>query len=239
MTTFTQARFDYTADLRQKAVEVFGQDEYRVRKNITLYYGVRYSYFPSPYDRNGRLSNFDPSLFNTANAPQVTGAGNRIAGTGNFCNGIIVNSQNFTTGPAAFNCSPTVSPWGKYVIDVPKTDFAPRIGLAWDPFRNGKTAIRTGYGIYHEQVLVGPYLQNIGINPPFQETATGTAVRLDNPASSLVAGATVQNLRAVQTDWRHALHAALVAGRAATIDPKHDLDRGLLRLKRNPPDRPD
>jgi hypothetical protein len=202
VTTFTQARFDYTADLRQKAVEVFGQDEYRVRKNITLYYGVRYSYFPSPYDKNGRLSNFDPSLFNAANAPQVTGAGNRIAGTGNYCNGVIVNSQNFTTGPAAFNCNPTVSQWGKYVIDVPKTDFAPRIGLAWDPFGNGKTAIRTGYGIYHEQVLVGPYLQNIGTNPPYQETVTGTAVRLDNPAASLVAGATVQNLRAVQTDWR-------------------------------------
>ena len=201
VTTFSQARFDYTADLRQKAVEVFGQDEYRVRKNITLYYGVRYSYFPSPYDRNGRLSNFDPSLFNTANAPQVTGAGNRIAGTGNFCNGSSSTRRISPPVRPPSNETHRIS-WGKYVIDVPKTDFAPRIGLAWDPFRNGKTAIRTGYGIYHEQVLVGPYLQNIGINPPFQETATGLHVRLDNPASSLVAGATVQGLRAVQTDWQ-------------------------------------
>jgi hypothetical protein len=200
--TFTQAHFDYTADLRQKAVEAYGQDEYRVRKNLTLYYGARYSYFPSPYDKNGRLSNFDPSLFNAANAPQVTGAGNRIAGTGNYCNGIIVNSQNFTTGPAAFNCTPTVSPWGKYLIDVPKTDFAPRIGVAWDPFRKGTTVIRTGYGIYHEQVLVGTFEQNIGLNPPYQETVTGTNTRLDNPAASIAAGATVQGLRAVQPDWR-------------------------------------
>jgi len=202
VTTFSQAHFDYTADLRQKAVEAFGQDEYRVRKNLTLYYGVRYSYFPSPYDKNGRLSNFDPSLFNAVNAPQVTGAGNRIAGTGNYCNGIIVNSQNFTTGPAAFNCNPTVSPWGKYVIDAPKTDFAPRIGVAWDPFQKGKTAIRTGYGIYHEQVLVGTFLNNIGTNPPYQETVSGSAVRLDNPAAAIVAGAAAQGLRAVQTDWR-------------------------------------
>src|SRR5262245_32723743 len=199
--TFTQAHFDYTADLRQKAIEAFGQDEYRVRNNLTLYYGARYSYFPAPWDKNGRLSNFDPSLFNAANAPQVTGAANRVAGTGNYCNGIIVNSQNFTTGPAAFNCNPTASPWGKYVIDVPKTDFAPRVGLAWDPFNNGKTVIRTGYGIYHEQVLVGTFLQNIGTNPPYQETVSGTAVRLDNPAAAIVAGAAVQGLRAVQTNW--------------------------------------
>jgi len=199
--TFTQAHFDYTADLRQKAVEAYAQDEYRVRNNLTLYYGARYSYFPSPYDKNGRLSNFVPSLYNAANAPQVTGAGNRIAGTGNYCNGIIVNSQNFTTGPAAFNCAPTVSPWGKYVIDVSKTDFAPRVGLAWDPFHKGKTVLRTGYGIYHEQVLVGTFEQNIGTNPPYQETVTGTNTRLDNPATAISAGATVQSLRAIQPDW--------------------------------------
>src|SRR5262245_36705714 len=198
--TFTQAHFDYTADLRQKAIEAFGQDEYRVRNNLTLYYGARYSYFPAPWDKNGRLSNFDPSLFNAANAPQVTGAANRVAGTGNYCNGIIVNSQNFTTGPAIFNCSPTVSPWGKYVIDVPKTDFAPRIGIAWDPFGKGKTAIRTGYGIHHEQVLSGAYLQNIGTNPPYQETVTATNTRLDNPAGAFTVPA-IQGLRAVQPDW--------------------------------------
>lgn len=195
--TFAQAHFDYTADLRQKAVEAFAQDEYRLRKNITLYYGARYSYFPSPYDKNRRLSNFDQSLFNEANAPQVTGAGNRIVGTGNYCNGIIANSQNFTTGPASFNCTPTVSPYGKYVIDVPKTDFAPRIGVAWDPFHKGVTVIRTGYGIYHEQVLVGAFLQNIGTNPPYQETVSGTNTRLDNPAAAIVAGNVVQSLRAV------------------------------------------
>lgn len=198
---FSQARFDYTADLRQKAFEAYWQDEYRVRPNLTVYYGVRYSYFPSPYDKNGRLSNFDPSLFVQANAPQVNGAGNRVTGTGNFCNGIFVNSQNFQTGPASFNCNPTVSPYGKYVIKNPKGDFAPRFGIAWDPFGSGKTSVRAGYGVYHEQVLVGTFLQNIGTNPPYQETvSTSAQTRLDNPVGSTVVGG-AQSLRAVQSDW--------------------------------------
>lgn len=207
VTTFTQASFDYTADLRQKAVEGYAQDEWRARRNITIYAGVRWSFFGAPYDRNGRLSNFVPELFRPSDAPQVTGAGVRISGvtgvnTGNWCNGIIVNSQNFQTGPAAFNCTPTVSPYGKFVVDAPKNDFAPRIGIAWDPFSDGKTAVRTGYGIYHEQVLNGTYLQNIGLNPPYQITATASNTRLDAPTSAVAAAGTVQSLRALQHNWK-------------------------------------
>ena len=205
---FSQASFDYTADLRQKTIEAYAQDEWRFRSNITLYYGVRYSYFGSPYDKNGRLANFDPKLFSTANAPQVTGLGARILGVagvadGNWCNGIIVNAQNVTTGPTALNCRPTASPYGKYVIDVNKTDFAPRVGLAWDPFKKGRTSVRMGYGIYHEQVLNGTFEQNIGTNPPYQVTATVTVpTRLDSPTAGVSSSATVQSLRALQTNWK-------------------------------------
>jgi hypothetical protein len=205
--TFTQASFDYTADLRQKAIEGYAQDEWRFRPNITLYAGVRYSFFGSPIDKNGRLTNFVPELFDRAAAPQVTGAGNRISGvagvaTGNWCNGVIVNTQNFITGPASFNCQPTPSPWGEHVVDVSKTDFAPRVGLAWDPFKKGETSVRTGYGIYHEQILNGIFLQNIGTNVPFQQNATVSATTLDNPAGAAGISAAVPSLRAVQSDWK-------------------------------------
>lgn len=204
---FSQASFDYTADLRQITFEAYAQDEYRFRPNITIYAGVRYSFFGAPWDKNGRLSNFIPELWDRANAPQVAGAGNRIlnvagVANGNWCNGIIVNSQNVQTGPAAFNCSPTISPYGKFVIDVGKNDFAPRVGLAWDPFGKGTTSVRLGYGIYHEQVLNGPFLQNIGVNPPYQVTATvSVPTRLDAPAAGVSSAAGVQSLRAVQHDW--------------------------------------
>jgi hypothetical protein len=178
--SFTQTKLDTKVDLRQQNVEWFAQDEWKARSNLTVYYGLRYSYFGPTKDKNGLLSNFIPRLWNRAQAPQVTGAGNRVAGTGNWCNGIVVNAQNFQTGPANFNCTPIASPYGEYVYQVSKKDFAPRVGLAWDPFGKGTTAVRMGYGIYHEQIPVSS-MELLANNPPFQETKSVTIARMDDP----------------------------------------------------------
>ncbi|MDQ3181622.1 MAG: hypothetical protein M3Q33_14015, partial [Acidobacteriota bacterium] len=201
--SFTQAKFDYTADLRQKNVEWYAQDEWRIRNNLSVYFGLRYSYFGAPSDKNGRLTNFVPELYDRSRAPAVTGAGNRVLGTGDFCNGLIVNTQNpnFTLPQGCSSVTP--SPYGDKVIDTPTRNFAPRVGLAWDPFGKGKTSIRTGYGIYHEQVLNGFYLTIIGTNPPFQENVTISNTRLDNPLAGTLGAASLgtQQVRGVQADF--------------------------------------
>ncbi len=146
-----------------------------------------------------------PSLWDPTKAPQVTGAGNRVVGTGNFCNGLVVNAQNYTTGPAVFNCAPIASPWGKYVYQASKRDFAPRLGLAWDPFGKGTTSIRTGYGIYHEQIPVST-IELLTVNPPYQETVTVLNTTLDSPIPpgqtvTVASSLTPQSLsRSIQSD---------------------------------------
>jgi outer membrane receptor protein involved in Fe transport len=46
-------------------------------------------------------------------------------------------------------------------------NFAPRIGIAWDPFGDGKTAIRAGFGMFYDQILPKYYFFSGSLNPPF------------------------------------------------------------------------
>jgi outer membrane receptor protein involved in Fe transport len=46
-------------------------------------------------------------------------------------------------------------------------NFAPRIGIAWDPFGDGKTAIRAGFGMFYDEILPKYYFFSGSLNPPF------------------------------------------------------------------------
>lgn len=68
---FTQDQHDLLADIHQNQFELYAQDEYRIRPNLTLSYGLRYSLFRQPTDGKGRLTNFDPSRYDPAKAPVI------------------------------------------------------------------------------------------------------------------------------------------------------------------------
>ena len=47
-----------------------------------------------------------------------------------------------------------------YTQNNAKLLFAPRVGLAWDPFGNGKTAVRAGFGTYYSMIDALAFLMN-------------------------------------------------------------------------------
>jgi len=172
VTSFTQASLDLLPDMRQRQFEGYIQDDWRAASNFTLNLGVRYSNFRQPYDDKHELTSFDPALYSASQAPQIVASnGNLVPNTGNPLNGIIINGSS--------------SPYGGQVANNPGSKFAPRVGFAWDPFKNGKTSIRAGYGITYDSTLVGMFENNIFTNPPFVNNITISNTSLSNPSAGV------------------------------------------------------
>ena len=88
--TYTESDAAPYPILRYNQIELYAQDHWQVRANITLDYGVRYQYMPAMYQRDNVIATFDPSLYDPAQAPQPASTGNLIPGTGLRLNGMPV-----------------------------------------------------------------------------------------------------------------------------------------------------
>ncbi|MCA1612801.1 MAG: hypothetical protein LC800_01350, partial [Acidobacteria bacterium] len=154
-------------------------------------FGVRYQYFVPITDENNLLTSFDPALYVRANAPTCTTAACTalVRGTGDELNGIARAGVN--------------SRFGDSVVPSDKNNFSPRVGIAWDPFKQGKTIVRAGYGLYYDQPLVGIFEQNAFVNPPFNNRATFSGgVTLANPTGGALGNLPVRALIATAPDFQ-------------------------------------
>jgi hypothetical protein len=160
-------------------------DTWKFRKNLTLTYGFRWSFFREPYAQNNHLTSFSLADYDPSRPAS------------DACNGIIIV-------PGTTPCQDAVTQLGSLGVTLPLSNgtpgqnralvdnnnhaIAPRLGIAWDPKGDGKTAIRVGVGQFFQREPVGLDEQRSG-NAPFVINAqdvrtTASATPLNNPAVS-------------------------------------------------------
>ncbi|MGA2355005.1 MAG: carboxypeptidase regulatory-like domain-containing protein [Terriglobales bacterium] len=128
------------SNFRSKNTYAFGQDEWRVRPNLTLTLGLRYEFSTPKIDTQGRTFSIIPGdqSIRFPNAPL----------------GLV-----FPGDPGA--------PRGSNFPD--KDNFAPRIGFAYSPGTANKTSIRGGFGLFYDVLKGEDNLQFNGAPPFYSE----------------------------------------------------------------------
>ncbi len=125
-TGFTQANFAPVTDLLYHTASFYGQDSWKITKQLTITYGIRFEHIGPWIDVHG----LGMAVFNAASY-------NPRAPAGTFT-GITWHAQN-----------PNVPNSG--VNNYPAFYTSPRFGIAYDLFGSGKTVLRGGWGMYRFQ----------------------------------------------------------------------------------------
>ena len=73
---FSQGSAALDPAITENLIELYGQDDWRATRRLTLNLGVRYSYFGQPFDDNHELTNFNPNYFTRINAETIASNGN-------------------------------------------------------------------------------------------------------------------------------------------------------------------
>src|ERR1019366_7751174 len=138
-------------DVRGNALYLFAQDSWKLKPNLTLNYGLRWEYNQPFYDAGGRYQTFRPGKTSTVypctnTLPEDCPVGLLVPGDPGIPKGL---------------------------TDSYYKAFAPRIGVAWDPWKSGKTTIRGGFGVFYNPIeqLV---LEQFQAEPPFGGSSTIT-----------------------------------------------------------------
>jgi hypothetical protein len=138
--SFEQAIGEYK-NTRMHFLAAFIQDTFRVNRKLTLNLGLRWDPFFPYTDVNNRLGCYRPGEKSQ----------------------VYVNAPVGVVYPGDAAC-----PRGGY--SAAWTDFGPRFGLAYDPFGDGRSSIRGGYGIFYDRP------NTISTNSPANQGPFGTLV---------------------------------------------------------------
>jgi hypothetical protein len=153
--------------LRESLFAAYFQDDWHITKRLTFNLGLRYEATTRPTD-----SNTVPGY--TVNGYSVAAAGFQQ----------ITTLSNCQASPTACGPVGTDSP----IASNPTTkNFQPRLGVAWDPFGSGKTAVRAAFGMFDVLPLPYEFGLNTAATAPFQIIGT-------DPSATLGTGTTDPNV---------------------------------------------
>ncbi len=127
---FTQATDRPKDYFRFYNYEVYAQDSWKVKPNVTLEYGLRLAYLPQNAEQSGLGVLFDPRAYDPRQ--------------GIFLGGDKTKPNGFKL--AARNEIP------KGVLSNPSLAWMPRVNVAWDIGGKGDLVIRAGAGIFYNRV---------------------------------------------------------------------------------------
>jgi carboxypeptidase family protein len=128
----------------------FGQDDWKIRSDLTLNLGFRTEIFGGFYDNLCHIGNLDPALADKGQYPFVyPSCVTKLSGLG------LTSTANRTTYNNNYS-----------------TNLGPRVGFAYDVFGHHTTTIRGGAGIYYVREDVGT-VDQLSFQAPFLPVAFG------------------------------------------------------------------
>jgi Carboxypeptidase regulatory-like domain len=160
---------------RANEFALYAQDDFKVNSRLTLNLGVRWEYSGFPDDVSGQFTDvWETQLtkLNTGSALNALGPTGTLVG---FVVPTNFDKKDFgLTAPTG--ATGVVSSGTKTLLPgSPLNEFAPRIGLAWEPFGGNKFVVRAGYGWFYDTIYANLLIDNQLNLPPYSGAGSGPA----------------------------------------------------------------
>lgn len=180
--------------LIQTELASYIQDDWRVRPNLTLSFGLRHELFLNPYEERNRLAMFDNDT-----GAIIVASNNGQLPTSEFLPLVVANltdAQGRWRFPLLSDKEANATP--RRLLNTQYGNWGPRFGFVRQ-VSSARMVVRGGYGIFYSRYPIQYLLQTVGINPPFAGTFSYSqaiqggqpTLRLSAPYASTGASASV------------------------------------------------